>query len=237
MSIVYSGWLSLQKDYQAPGKTFSGDSFEQVKDFFIENQVPDKMIHSNVRYFDAIIGGTPHFLSIHTNIVDADKNTIESDEIISYINSFIRYYGLYGSITKCFKEPEIDELLKIITQGASDKIINPHFEKRVRYLWDEVNSLFENNNFASMHHLVELVLQNSFLRTKLLKQAEQHPYFAIRMENNRKTGEFSFESLSDLKSELQNQGVPAEIAEKNSRQFNFKTGSGEVSYQVEIDFV
>ncbi len=237
MSISYSGWLSLQKDYQAPVKSITGDSFEKVKAFFIENQVPEKMIHSNVRYFDTIIGGTPHFISIHTNIIDADKNTIESDLIISHINSYIRYYGIYGSITKCFKEPEIDELLNILTQGASSKIVNPHFEKRVRYLWDEVNSLFENNNFGSMHHLIDLVLQNPTLRKKLLNQAEQHPYFAVRMENNRKTGEFSFESLSELKTELQNQGVPVEIAETNSRHFNYKTAAGQVSYQVEIDFV
>ena len=237
MSMLYSGRLSLQKDYQAPVKSITGSSFEEVRDFFIENHVPAKMICSNTRYFDSVIGGTPTFISIHTNIMDADQDTIDSEVIISHINSYIRYYGIYGSITKCFKEPEINELLKIITKGASDKIVNPHFEKKVRYLWEEVNSLFENNNYASMHHLVELVLQDPALRSKIMNQAEQHPYFAIRMENNRKTGEFSFESLSELKSELQHQGVPAEIAEKNSRQFNYKTNSGQVSYQVEIDFI
>ena len=169
MSILYSGWLSLQKDYQGPVKSITGESFENVRNFFIENQVPDKMIHSNVRYFDTIIGGTPNFISIHTNLVEADKSTIESDEIISHINSHIRYYGIYGSITKCFRDADINELLSILTEGASDKIVNPHFEKKVRYMWEEVNSIFDNNNIASMHHLVDLVLQHDTLRNKIFR--------------------------------------------------------------------
>src|SRR5688572_12781645 len=236
MSVQYTGWISLHKDYQSPVKTFTAETFESIKMFFIENQVPESMLYGNVRYFDAVIGGTANFISIHTVIKDAENYEIESEEIISHINSYIRYFGIYGSITKCFKESVVDELLNILTRGDSSNIVNPFFEKKVIYLWDEANALHNNNNIATMHHLIELILQHAPLRTKLLKQAEGHPYFVVRMENNKKAGEYSFESLTELKEELQEQGVPADIINNNSRYFNYDDGGVQVSYKVEIDF-